>query len=428
MLCSGCDLQTVDGLLLLPKVPAEYVQLQEQLDMVLEEGATYAVAESGTNRQAVQLIDLDGDRVEEAVAFFKTEEGAYRVYVFRQALGGYIRVGMAEGFGTTLQSIYYPVCDPDGGLALAMCWGFDESGAHGMTVYGLRDSGLEVLLDLQYADVTMQDIDGDGVHELAFAVKDTLTGLFLTRGYSFRNGQYRMIFEVPMCLEVKNVISMRFGTLQDGSTALYADSAAVTGGYVTDVICYDGRTAVNCTIDQASGSGSATWRSIPVSCADMNGDGQLDVPVSHRFEREAGETEVRYRLDWRDFRRDGEETLVTGTLHVPSENWYFLWPESWKDDVTVEKYHTATSEQTMLCVEPAYGDPSVLVTVWDFNGDNREEDARFFRRMTVLTNNANGLYGYMLAEDTADSRFRIGDDDFRSLFHTIETDWRSEDY
>ena len=72
LLClGGCSLQFGDGLLLLPKVPAEYVQLQQQLDTILANGASYAVAETGTNRQAVQLVDLNGDGTEEALAFLK---------------------------------------------------------------------------------------------------------------------------------------------------------------------------------------------------------------------------------------------------------------------------------------------------------------------------------------------------------------------
>ena len=36
VLSGGCSLQTGDGLLLLPKVPTEYVQLQQQLDEILQ--------------------------------------------------------------------------------------------------------------------------------------------------------------------------------------------------------------------------------------------------------------------------------------------------------------------------------------------------------------------------------------------------------
>ena len=53
---------------------------------------------------------------------------------------------------------------------------------------------------------------------------------------------------------------MQFGTVEDNLLGLYVDSLSTAGGYVTDLICYDGQTAANRTIDQASGSGSKTWR------------------------------------------------------------------------------------------------------------------------------------------------------------------------
>ena len=46
LLLGGCSLKFGDGLLLLPKVPTEYVQLQQQLNAILQEGAVYAVAEA----------------------------------------------------------------------------------------------------------------------------------------------------------------------------------------------------------------------------------------------------------------------------------------------------------------------------------------------------------------------------------------------
>ena len=84
LLLGGCSLKFGDGLLLLPKVPTEYVQLQQQLNAILQDGAVYAVADSGTNRQAVQLVNLDGTGDDEALAFFRTESGAYQVYAFRK--------------------------------------------------------------------------------------------------------------------------------------------------------------------------------------------------------------------------------------------------------------------------------------------------------------------------------------------------------
>ena len=160
-------------------------QLQQQLNTILQEGAVYAVADSGTNRQAVQLVNLDGTGDDEALAFFRTESGAYQVYAFRKEGEQYTRIGMAEGYGTSLRAIYYPTLG-DGRLGLAMCWGFDEGGSYGMTVYDFAQDGMRVLLDMQYADVVIDDIDGNGAQEMAFAVRDSVTGLYSARVFQFR--------------------------------------------------------------------------------------------------------------------------------------------------------------------------------------------------------------------------------------------------
>ena len=55
----------------LPHIPEEYAALQEKIDELVTAGAEYAAPISGTNIQSVQLVDLDGDGTEEAVAFFR---------------------------------------------------------------------------------------------------------------------------------------------------------------------------------------------------------------------------------------------------------------------------------------------------------------------------------------------------------------------
>lgn len=424
LLLGGCSLKFGDGLLLLPKVPTEYVQLQQRLNEILQDGAVYAVADSGTNRQAVQLVDLDGTGDDEALAFFRTETGAYQVYAFRKDGEIYTRIGMAEGYGTSLRAIYYPTLG-DGRLGLAMCWGFDEGGTYGMTVYDFTDGGMTVLMDIQYADVVIEDIDGDGAQEMAFAVRDSVTGMYSARVCQFRDGQYRVLYEVPMCLEVRSVASMQFGKVDRDQVGLYIDSLATTGGYVTDLIWYDGRMAANRTIDQASGSGAKTWRPASVFCADISGDGRVDVPVSHTFSYEPNEVELRSRLDWVNYNELGEETLVSSTLHRTGENWYMLWPESWGDQVRVDTYSTVALSQTLCWQQGPEGQRQPVLTLYVFTGDSRENDAALYRKLQSLASNANGLYrcdpheGASLALDMAQ---------LRTLFHTIEVSWNSEEY
>ncbi len=426
ILCGGCSLRTGDGLLLLPKVPAEYVQLQQELDRILDTGAVYAVAETGTNRQAVQLKDLDGDGAEEALAFFRTASGAFQVYVFRQENDAYQVIGMAEGYGSTLRAVYYPKLS-DGQSGLAMCWGLDEGGAYGMTVYGFQESGMTQLLNIQYGDVTIHDIDRDGSEELAFAIRDGDTGLYSARVYRHQNGQYRILYEVPMCLEVRSVANMQFGTVEGNLLGLYIDSSSTAGGYVTDLICYDGQRAQNYTIDQASGSGGRTRRPASVFCSDVSGDGRVDIPVSHTFSYEPNEVEARARLDWYNFGPEGQEKLVASTLHSVSESWYLRWPEQWGDRVRVTKGSGAGLTKTIFSVAGTDGQNEELLTLWRFAGDNREQSATIYRNLSSLLTNAAGIYRYSIAP-RADSQLALTGDELKALFYPIEIGWHAEEY
>ena len=428
VLCTGCGLQPVDGRLTLPKLPAEYALLQQQLDEVLAGGAVYASAESGTSRQAVQQVDLDGDGQDETVAFFLTAEGAYQAHVFRQKEGVYTKVGVAEGFGSTLKAIYYPACGKNGARGLAMCWGFDENGAYGMTIYTMEQDGMRIILDMQYADVAIEDVNGDGAEELAFAIKDNTTGNFSARAYVCREKEYYLLFEAPLCVEVKSVNSMVFGQLQDQQMALYIDSAATMGGYVTDLICYDGHTAVNRTLDPSSGSGSVTWRSSPVYCTDINGDGVLDVPVGHFYERESSELETRCRLDWVDPLASGESRQVCSTFHNAAEKWYLMWPEKWSDQICAERSQNAYMTQTVFYDSGSQQERVPVLTIWYFGGDNREAESRIYRGVKTLDSTVSGIYGYTVPEQGERLNTILSEETVRSLFHTIEISWKSEDY
>ena len=54
----------------LPELPERYTALNQQLSAIQEGGAEYATPVSGSNIQPVQMMDLDGDGREEALAFF----------------------------------------------------------------------------------------------------------------------------------------------------------------------------------------------------------------------------------------------------------------------------------------------------------------------------------------------------------------------
>ena len=67
----GCAFSSPEELYAVPRAAEDYKNLQDQIDRVRSAGAEYAGPLFGTNTQPIQLMDLDGDGVQEAIAFFR---------------------------------------------------------------------------------------------------------------------------------------------------------------------------------------------------------------------------------------------------------------------------------------------------------------------------------------------------------------------
>jgi hypothetical protein len=85
-LLTGCFFKSSDELFSLPLASDSYLALQKQIQSVLAKGAEYAAPLTGINTQPVQLVDIDGDGVEEAVVFFRfgNKEKSLCIYIYRQ--------------------------------------------------------------------------------------------------------------------------------------------------------------------------------------------------------------------------------------------------------------------------------------------------------------------------------------------------------
>ena len=427
LVLGGCSLEYGDGLLSLPKLPGEYLMLQQELDAILSTGAVYAAAETGSNRQAVQLIDIDGDGEDEAIAFFRMPTGEFLVCVYKRSEDGYVEIGRAEGYGNTIRAVNYPRVSASGQLALALSWGLDDSGSYGMTVFGFRDGELENLMDIQYGSLLVADVDDDSLDELCFAVRDPATGGFSLRIYRYEKNEYRQQSETPMCVEVRSVARMTLGKAATGDDAVYIDSAAMGGGYVTDVIRLAESGAVNDTIDLGTGSGSQTWRPISVTCTDIDGDGVMDVPTIGAQPPRDGESiagEVQARLMWFDFTSGLPPAEVTRTFHNVSEKWYLIWPEKWRDDVVIQQSGFSGVSRTAFSLKAADAEGEkgpTLLTICVFTGDNRVSYA-VSSGVKIIQQTDTAIYGYQLSEDAPDA-YALSEEEVQAAYQLIKTDW-----
>ncbi len=432
LLLSGCSLEYGDGLLSLPKLPGEYLLLQHEIDAILSTGAVYATAETGGDRQAVQLVDMDGDGEDEAIAFFRMPGGDFLVCAYQRTADGYEEIGRAEGFGSSIHAVHYPRVSADGHLALALSWGLEDASTYGMTVFGITENGLESLLDIQYSSLLVEDMNGDSADELCFAVRDAVTGGYSLHIYNCQDEGYRLMSETPLCVEVRSVALMRFGTTRGGRSAVFVDSAATGGGYVTDVVSLEGGVAVNETVDMVAGSGAVTWRLVSVSSTDINGDGVIDVPVAAEPQsgQETQQTEARFKLQWVDFAQGEEPEPVAETYHSVAEEWYLMWPDIWGGAVTASRRSSSGVSRTTFSLAPdrlpERKSNRTLLTVCVYTGDNRASYA-VADGVKILRQTAGSIYGYILPENAPEG-YALTDEDVSEIFRLMERDWTAGGY
>ena len=99
LLLAGCRMDsTVEELFTLPRLPTEYTTLSRQLDQLLSEGYEYMAPTSGRNIQSLQMVDIDGDGQDEALAFFRLSNGEkpLKIYVFHSREDSYELTSIIE--------------------------------------------------------------------------------------------------------------------------------------------------------------------------------------------------------------------------------------------------------------------------------------------------------------------------------------------
>ena len=122
---SACGMDnSVEDLFTLPRIPDEYTGLNQQIEDLLANGYEYAPPATGQNIQAVQMVDLNGDDVQEALVFFRKpgDEKPLKILVFERLEESYELLCTVESSGNSIDSVYYEDLTGDGRNELVVGW------------------------------------------------------------------------------------------------------------------------------------------------------------------------------------------------------------------------------------------------------------------------------------------------------------------
>ena len=417
---TGCLFtSSVSELYALPQMPEQYQELEQQIKDLISNGAEYAAPISGNNLQPVQMVDLNNDGLEEALIFMRESAGEkpLKIYIFRLRDGHYQYTSVLENSGSSIYSISYADLTDDGKQEILVGW---RAGAESpaLTVYTMQGDTPVLLLSTTYSRYVF-DSAGRGFVLLRSGSEERC----VVEAYECsESGTLAVTSSVQLSstaaeLAGGQMISGRFG---DDVPALFVTGVSADGSTaMVDVLRWAESGLKNVTMSDATGYTTESYGFHGLFPQDVNNDGLTEIP-KYLSAQEGSATGL---VQWWQINERGRAEAVEQTYHDLGDGWYLEIPEQWKGKVEVSRSEVGSYQTTVTF---SYQDKTELrefLRIYTFSGENREVRANRGGRFRLRTQQNTVFAGELLTN--APEELELSEEQVRSLFHLIVTEWVS---
>lgn len=417
LLLSACSLEaSVESMFVLPRVPVEYSGLQEKLNTLLAEGYEYLSPIGGNNIQPVQMIDLNGDGEEEAVVFFRraTDEQPLKIVLFRANGDSFEPYCTIASGGTSVESVSYRDYNGDGVLELTVGWRISTD-VQTVAVYALANGEATTLMQSSYVRFAVDDLDGDGRFDLLL-VRTDQSGRCLAEHYCWQEGTLGVS---GSCHLSSTMPELSRGSIVCGKLDSQTKAAFITGvnsknEAMTDLVICRGDEISCVAEDPTTGMTDIRYPFGQLFAQDINGDGSMEIP--HLVSGGHGVGGV---FSWVRYDRHGNSIQVADTYHNLAENWFLILGEDWNGRLAGTMRETINGGTVVSVLV----DGEVLLRIYTFTGESREQDAESEGR-TPLVQRANSTYAVQILPPGKEQGVTL--EWVKSHFHLIAMSWTAE--
>ena len=424
LLLAGCMSSSAEQLYALPQLSEDYIQLQRLINGILDSGAEFAAPSAGSNRQAIQQQDLDGDGQDEVLAFFNflNIERPLRIYVFKLAGGEYQEAAVIEGDGTGIESISYTDMDGDGGLEVAVGWQL-SSGINMLSVYTLGGFQINQVVNTDYSEFAVCSLDSSFPSSILVLRNSPAELTGEAEIYSMTSETEIVMSSCRLSFGIEALLRVRSTQLADGRGAIAVESSISGSGIVTDLLAMRGGNLRNVTMDESTGVSSDTVRAYSVYCRDINSDGVLDMPALMSLPSQS-ENVSYYLIEWYSYYSTGARVHICTTYNNTSDSWYMEIPEDWIGHITLRRESGSTGERAIIFsqVDDMGQVERDFLAVYTLTGENRAERATYDGRFILLAEE-DTVYAASLLAGPEELDIQLSQELVRENFHIIYSEW-----
>lgn len=395
-LLGGCSGLNVEDLYCLPEASEDYYDLQEALEGVLSRSYSYQAPSSGARREPVQLVDLDGDGADEAVAFLRSsQDGTVAAFIFARKDGSYTQTAVIECPGSAIGSVEYARMDDSGGQAILITGQVSEAVTQALQVSRYRDGSAETLLTISCGRYSLTDLDGDGAQEiLCLADGDTASAEY----YALREDTLRQAGKVQLSGALSSILDITQGTLDDGGQGLLITTQG-SDSLTTDLLVLEEDTLRSADLESLAST--RQLRGTELYPEDADGDGCVELPRALALKTYQQGDEDQWYVGWYGLSSKGDGMLKSAAYYCSQEGWHLELPEEWVDSLAVREDNetmTSCSLHTVTFYRTGTGSTAqVLLTVYALRGTERQAEAEK-RELTILYSDTDVILAVELNE------------------------------
>ncbi len=335
-LLGGCSGMSIAELYCLPKASEDYYDLQEALSQMLSDGLSYDAPASGARREPVQLVDLDHDGTDEAVAFFRSgQDGSVAAYIFARRDSQYELADQILCSGSSVGAVEYADLDGSGNLELLITCQVSEAVTQALQVSRYQSGEAESLLTAPCGRYVLTDLNGDGAKEILCITDSGAEADAIVTYYTYSDGQMKTGQELRLSENYSDILNIAQGTLEDGTAAVLITGTAEEQ-MKTDVLIQNDQAELT-AVDCGKLGSSVQLQGGNLYPTDMDGDGNLEIPKGKELpEYEVG-SGTQWIVEWYGLTAKGKSSLKCTTYHCFDEGWYLELPESWDGAISVRE-------------------------------------------------------------------------------------------
>ncbi len=446
LLLTGCSttVSTPEDYYRLPQASEEYESLETCLQEALNSGYEYVSPLKGDTTQPVFVVDLDGDGLDEAVAFFRDADGGenpLKICLYQQSKDGeYSLLTTIEGQGTAINSVTF--CQLDGGAdsveELLVSWQISSS-VYTLSAYSVEDGAAVQMMDFTtYSRYAVVDLDADGVSEVV-VLQSAATDTTEKQAQYYVCQEQRMVLAgmAPLSQSLSSIDHVRTGVLSGGEAALFvsgyvADSAAdenSNSDQITDIFALVDGVFTSVALNEHTGD-SSTLHYYLTNDQDIDGDGIWELPFPMLMnDLDEDSTDTFYALLWQQYDLSGASELSTVTYYNGTDGWYLVLPEEWLSRLSLIRSDTTsgnTVERGILFYYQAEedSDPFPLFAIYKNTGTNRTERAVADERFSLAEDSV-ATYSAKVYDSAAEYGL-LDEAALEEMFRLIETNWAED--